>query len=47
SKCKWSPFEGTTFKSKVTHTLVSGHLAYENGILNESQQGKRLTFNRP
>lgn len=46
SKCKWSPFEGTTFKSKVTHTLVSGHLAYENGVLNESQQGKRLTFNR-
>jgi dihydroorotase len=47
SKCKWSPFEGTTFKSKVTHTLVSGHLAYENGVLNESQKGKRLTFNRP
>lgn len=46
SKCQWSPFEGTTFKSQVTHTFVSGHLAYENGALNESKLGKRLSFNR-
>lgn len=46
SKCQWSPFEGTSFNSKVTHTLVSGHLAYENGVLNESKKGHRLTFNR-
>ncbi len=46
SKCQWSPFEGTTFKSQVTHTFVSGHLAYENGALNESKLGKRLSFDR-
>ena len=46
SKCGWSPFEGTNFHSKITHTFVSGHLAYENGIFNESVRGKRLLFSR-
>lgn len=46
AKCKWSPFNGNTFKSKVTHTIVSGHLAYENGLFNESKTGKRLEFDR-
>ena len=45
-KCGWSPFEGDTFTSKVTHTFVNGHLAYDNGIFNESVKGKRLEFNR-
>lgn len=45
-KCGWSPFEGETFSSKVTHTFVNGHLAYENGNFNESQKGMRLTFDR-
>lgn len=44
--CKWSPFEGNTFKSKVTHTFVSGHLAYENGVLHEGTSGDRITFLR-
>lgn len=46
SKCKWSPFEGTEFHSKVTHTFVSGHLAYEDGKFDESVKGKRLLFAR-
>ncbi|MFB9841565.1 dihydroorotase [Mucilaginibacter ginsenosidivorans] len=45
-KCKWSPFEGSTFRSKVMHTLVSGNLAYSNGSLIEGKSGKRLNFNR-
>ncbi|MDB5137219.1 MAG: dihydroorotase [Mucilaginibacter sp.] len=45
-KCKWSPFEGTTFKSKIIHTLVSGNLAFSNGSLIEGNEGKRLIFNR-
>jgi dihydroorotase len=45
-KCKWSPFEGQRFHSKVTHTFVSGHLAYENGRFDERNKGMRLTFNR-
>ncbi len=46
AKCGWSPFEGTTFRSRVTHTFVSGHLAYTKGTFNESQKGMRLTFSR-
>jgi len=43
-KCGWSPFEGITFKSKITHTFVNGHLAFENGNFDESKQGRRLLF---
>jgi len=46
AKCGWSPFEGQTFNSKVTHTFVSGHLAYQEGTFNESQNGLRLKFER-
>jgi len=45
-KCKWSPFENQTFKSKVTHTIINGNLVYENGSFNESVKGKRLSFDR-
>ncbi len=44
AKCGWSPFEGQTFKSKVTHTFVSGHLAFEQGTLHEGKAGHRLLF---
>ena len=45
-KCGWSPFEGTTFSSTITHTFVNGNLMYNQGIFNEEIKGKRLTFNR-
>jgi len=45
-KCQWSPFEGTVFKSKVTHTFVNGHLAFKEGNFDDSQLGERLLFNR-
>lgn len=45
-KCKWSPLEGQTFTSKVTHTFVNGHLVYNNGTFDESVKGQRLTFDR-
>ena len=45
-KCNWSPFEGYTFSTKVSHTFVNGNLAYEDGVFNESVKGKRLEFNR-
>lgn len=43
-QCGWSPFEGQTFRSAVTHTFVNGHLAYHNGVLNDGQLGMRLRF---
>jgi len=45
-KCGWSPFEGTTFKSKVTTTFVNGNPVYQNGTFDESTKGQRMLFNR-
>jgi dihydroorotase len=45
-KCGWSPFEGNTFHSVVTHTFVNGHLVYNEGKFDESNKGIRLSFNR-
>jgi dihydroorotase len=43
SKCGWSPLEGTTFHSKVTHTFVNGNLVYDNGDFFEKTKGRALT----
>ncbi|WP_407527551.1 dihydroorotase [Lacibacter sp. MH-610] len=43
-KCGWSPLEGTTFGTKVTHTFVNGNLIYDNGIFFEEVKGKALTM---
>lgn len=45
-KCGWSPFEGSTFHSKIINTFVNGVLVYDDGIFNEENKGKRLTFKR-
>ena len=46
AQCGWSRLEGTTLKSQVSHTFVSGHLAYAEGKFDESKKGERLLFNR-
>lgn len=45
-KCQWSPLEGTTLHSKVTHTFVNGNLVYADGSFNESTKGQRILFER-
>ena len=45
-KCGWSPFEGDTLYSKITHTFVNGNLVYSNGQFNSNIKGRRLLFNR-
>lgn len=45
-KCGWSPLEGTTFPASVIKTMVNGHFVYENGVVNASQPGMRLSFQR-
>ena len=45
-KCAWSPFEGTTFKSRITHTIVNGTLVYNNFKVLDVKASKRLTFDR-
>ena len=44
-KCGWSPFEGVTFKSRVTHTWVNGHMVFALGKFDETNKGMRLRFN--
>jgi len=45
-KCAWSPFEGNTFKSRITHTFVNGQLVYNNFNVLDVKAGQRLTFDR-
>lgn len=45
-KCQWSPLEGQVFNSKISHTIVSGNVVYENGKVDESTRGQRLLFDR-
>lgn len=45
-KCGWSPLEGTKLNSKITHTFVNGHLAYDDGVFSEEKHGERLLFDR-
>jgi len=43
-KCGWSPLEGKTLPATITHTLVNGNIAFENGQVNDSVRGMRLRF---
>jgi dihydroorotase len=45
-KCDWSPLENFHFPASVSCTLVNGNMVYENGRINESHKGQRLSFNR-
>jgi dihydroorotase len=45
-KCGWSPFEGTTFNSKVVKTIVNGTIVFDDGIIYEDYRGQRLLFDR-
>lgn len=46
SKCRWSPFEGFTFRSGIDTTVVSGKIVYDKGQILEKGSGERLCFNR-
>ena len=45
-QCGWSPLEGHTFAHSISHTFVSGHLAYQAGKFDLSKKGERLLFTR-
>jgi len=46
SKCGWSPFEGTTFRSRIASTWVNGELAWDGRQLVGQPRGERLAFDR-
>jgi dihydroorotase len=43
-KCGWSPFLGDSFSSKVKYTFVNGHLAYNDGVIDDTVLGKKIEF---
>jgi dihydroorotase len=43
-KCGWSPFLGDSFSSKVKYTFVNGHLAYNDGVIDDTLLGKKIEF---
>lgn len=46
SRCGWSPFEGTTFHSRIAATWVNGVLGWDGERLVGTPQGQRLQFDR-
>ncbi len=46
AKCGWSPFEGFTFKSRITHTFVNGKLVYTGNKVKDIRAGQRMLFDR-
>ena len=45
-KCGWSPLEGFQMPASISKTMVSGNMVYENGQVNSSHRGQRLSFDR-
>ncbi|GAB3060157.1 dihydroorotase [Stenotrophomonas tumulicola] len=46
SKCGWSPFEGTTFHSRIASTWINGQLAWDGSQVVGAANGQRLAFDR-
>jgi len=46
SKCGWSPFEGTTFRSRIASTWINGELAWDGSAIIGAPNGQRLAFDR-
>jgi dihydroorotase len=46
SRCGWSPFEGRTFRSRISSTWVNGHLAYDGMQVIEHGGAQRLEYER-
>lgn len=46
SKCGWSPFEGTVFGHRVTHTVINGTVVCRDGAVDTAFRGTALAFDR-
>ena len=45
-KCGWSPFEGKSFKSRISHTIINGKVIFDNFKFSNKKNAKRLKFDR-
>ena len=47
TKCKWTPFDGKTFSSSVTGTIVNGKIiVLDNQLVTDSTSVEKITFDR-
>ena len=46
SKCRWSPFEGHEFKTRIDTTIINGQIVYRDGVLTGVVAGQKLKFGR-
>ena len=46
SRCGWSPFEGSSFRSRIASTWVNGELAWDGSKIVGEPTGRRLEFAR-
>ena len=44
SKCGWSPFEGSTFRSRIASTIINGEMCWHDGHIIETDAATRLQF---
>jgi len=45
-KCKWSPLEGVTFRSRVITTIVNGTIVFNDGKLTGERSAEMLLYDR-
>jgi len=45
-RCGWSPLEGDTLRSSISHTFVNGQLGYADGAFHGGPVGRRLALDR-
>ena len=45
-KCGWSPLDGQSFRSQVTHTIVNGALVYDQGKFLNHKAAMPVVFTR-
>jgi dihydroorotase len=45
SKCKWTPYHGTTFQGKIIGTIIRGNKVYWKNKIVGKPQGLPIKFN--
>ena len=45
-KCGWSPLEGQSFRSQVTHSIINGALVYNQGEFSNQEAAMPIVFTR-
>jgi dihydroorotase len=44
TKCRWSPWDGTTLQGWPVRTWVMGHEVYRDGRIDDARRGTEITF---